>query len=114
MSQTMHKCNLCGSSELIPLIDFGSHPVVKHYLCDCSEVQPTWPVKLYFCEYCGLTQLVDSCPPDVLYDNYVTMSSWKFQPHVQHEINEILFEIKEKKIEIPDVVGPAPMHVNFI
>ena len=85
----MHKCNLCGGSDLIPLIDFGSHPVVKHYLLDQSEAQPTWPVKLYFCEQCGLAQLVDSCPPEVLYDNYVTLSSWKFQPHVQHEIDFI-------------------------
>lgn len=85
----MHKCNLCGSSELIPLIDFGKHPVAKHYLRDRSEVQPTWPVRLYFCEHCGLTQLADSCPPDVLYKNYVTLSSWKFQPHVQHEIDAI-------------------------
>lgn len=85
----MHKCNLCGSSELMPLIDFGNHPVAKHYLENSLEVQPTWPVRLYFCERCGLTQLVDSCPPDVLYKNYVTVSSWKFQPHVQHEIDAI-------------------------
>ena len=89
MSQLMHKCNLCGKSELLPLIDFGNHPVAKHYLENRSEAQPTWPVRLYFCEHCGLTQLVDSCPPDVLYKNYVTLSSWKFQPHVQHEIDVI-------------------------
>lgn len=85
----MHKCNLCGKSELLPLIDFGNHPVAKHYLENPSEAQPTWPVRLYFCEHCGLTQLIDSCPPDVLYENYVTVSSWKFQPHVQHEIDAI-------------------------
>ena len=33
---------------------------------------------------------------------------------LQHKINEILFEIKEKNLEIPDTVGPSPMHVNFI
>jgi len=42
-----------------------------------------------FCETCGLTQLADSCPPEILYDNYVTLSSWKFQPHVQLEIDLI-------------------------
>ena len=85
----MRKCNLCGSSELLPLIDFGDHPVAKRYLSDRLEMQPTWPIKLYFCKHCGLTQLVDSCPPDVLYENYVTLSSWKFQPHMQHEIDVI-------------------------
>ncbi len=85
----MHTCNLCGSSDLLSLIDFGHHPVAKHYLVNQSEEQSTWPVKLFFCEFCGLTQLVDSCPPEVLYDNYITLSSWKFQPHVQREIDII-------------------------
>ena len=85
----MHACNLCGGFDLLPLINFGSHPVEKHYLANQSDEQPTWPVRLFFCESCGLTQLVDSCPPEILYDNYVTLSSWKFQPHVQHEIDII-------------------------
>ena len=85
----MHSCHLCGGSDLLPLIDFGNHPVAKHYLVNRFGEQPTWPVRLFFCESCGLTQLVDSCPPEVLYDNYVTLSSWKFQPHVQHEIDII-------------------------
>lgn len=85
----MHTCNLCGSAGLTPMIDFGDHPVVKHYLSEGAEVRPTWPVRLHFCEQCGLTQLADSCPPEILYENYVTLSSWKFQPHVQHEIDVI-------------------------
>jgi 2-polyprenyl-3-methyl-5-hydroxy-6-metoxy-1,4-benzoquinol methylase len=85
----MHSCHLCGASDLMFLIDFGNHPVSKHYLADRFGEQPTWPVRLFFCETCGLTQLVGSCPPEVLYDNYVTLSSWKAQPQVRHEIDII-------------------------
>jgi len=81
-----HECNLCGSHALTELIDFGSHPVSKHYLESPAEQPPVWPVRLFFCETCGLTQLVDSCPPEILYANYVTISAWKFQPHVSHQI----------------------------
>jgi 2-polyprenyl-3-methyl-5-hydroxy-6-metoxy-1,4-benzoquinol methylase len=88
-SESAHSCNLCGGADLLPLIDFGSHPVAKHYLTERWSAQPTWPVRLFFCESCGLSQLVDSCPPEILYDNYVTLSSWKFQPHVQREIDLI-------------------------
>jgi 2-polyprenyl-3-methyl-5-hydroxy-6-metoxy-1,4-benzoquinol methylase len=84
-----HICNLCGSQALTELIDFGSHPVSKHYLAHPSDERPVWPVKLFFCESCGLTQLVDSCPPEILYANYVTLSAWKFQPHVSHQIDMI-------------------------
>jgi 2-polyprenyl-3-methyl-5-hydroxy-6-metoxy-1,4-benzoquinol methylase len=87
MEKVMDSCNLCRSPELTPLIDFGNQPIAKHYLSEPSEVGPTYPVQLYFCEHCGLTQLVNSCPPEILYDNYVTLSSWKFQPHVQHQID---------------------------
>jgi SAM-dependent methyltransferase len=83
----MPLCHLCGSAELSPLINFGDHPVSKHYLVERSDTQPDWPVKLFFCESCGLSQLVDSCPPEVIYDDYVTLSSWKFQPQVKHEID---------------------------
>ena len=85
----MSSCNLCGSNNLLPLIDFGEHPISKHYLAEQDNEQPNWPVKLYFCESCGLSQLHDSCPPEVIYDDYVTLSSWKFQPQVKHEIDTL-------------------------
>lgn len=85
----MHKCNLCGGLNLLPLINFGNQPVVKKYLDKRTDERPTWPMNLFFCESCGLTQLVDSCPPEVLYENYITLSMWKNQPHVQHEIDAL-------------------------
>jgi SAM-dependent methyltransferase len=85
----MPSCHLCGSPKLSSLIDFGRHPISKHYLNKKTDDKPAWSVKLFFCESCGLSQLIDSCPPEFLYDDYVTLSSWKPQPHVKHEI-EIL------------------------
>jgi SAM-dependent methyltransferase len=71
------------------LINFGDFPVCKHYSLIPFEVKPKWPVKLYVCNSCGLTQLKDSCPAEVLYENYVTLSSWKFQPHADYQIDII-------------------------
>ncbi|MEO8172126.1 MAG: methyltransferase domain-containing protein [Sediminibacterium sp.] len=59
----------------------------KHYLKTKEDTEATYPVHLYFCDDCGLTQLIGSAPPEVLYDNYVTLSGWKNQPHVQHSID---------------------------
>lgn len=83
-------CNICRSERLTLLIDFGDHPVSKHYLDTSEATPPVWPVRLYFCEDCGLTQLQNSCPPEVLYDNYVTLSSWKPQPHARVQIEKIV------------------------
>lgn len=82
-------CHLCGSKELQLLINFGNHPVAKHYLLSPEDIGLNWPVRLYCCESCGLTQLLGSCPPEVVYDDYVTLSSWKPQPQVNHEISTI-------------------------
>lgn len=83
-------CNLCTGTDLLPLVEFGNYPIMKHYLKDKNEVQPTFTMNLYVCNSCGLTQLVDSCPPELLYDNYVTLSSWKSQPQIQDEIDILL------------------------
>lgn len=84
----MHTCNLC-SSPIELMLDFGNFPICKHYSETIFEQKPTWPVRLYVCTGCGLTQLKDACPPEILYENYVTLSSWKFQPHADYQIDII-------------------------
>ena len=86
----MHSCNLCKSNDLLQLIKFGHFPIMKHYLKSKNESRPTFPMNLYICKSCGLTQLVDSCPSKLLYDNYVTLSSWKSQPQIQNEIDLLM------------------------
>ncbi len=87
--KNLYSCNLCSGTDLSALIEFGNYPIMKHYTKYRDEVQPVFPMNLYVCKSCGLTQLVDSCPPNLLYDNYVTLSSWKSQPQIPKEI-EIL------------------------
>jgi hypothetical protein len=55
-----------------------------------NNAEKKWPVRLYFCTSCGLSQLQESCPPEVLYDNYVTLSGWKPQAHLVHEVNYLI------------------------
>jgi len=82
-------CRLCGQAELLPLIDFGAHPFSHNYLPDPAAKEQVHPVKLSFCERCGLIQLVDPVSPDLLYTEYVCLSSWKFQPHIPRMIDLI-------------------------
>jgi 2-polyprenyl-3-methyl-5-hydroxy-6-metoxy-1,4-benzoquinol methylase len=88
--EKFYTCNLCCSSDLLELVHFGDYPIMKHYLKDKDQIQPVFPMNLQVCKSCGLTQLVDSCPPELLYDNYVTLSSWKSQPQIQDEINLLM------------------------
>ena len=78
----MNSCHLCGMQTLIPLLNFGEHPIAHNFLTSPSEEEYVHPVNLYYCESCGLIQLVDPIPPELLYTEYVCLSSWKAQPHL--------------------------------
>jgi len=85
----MHTCNLCGSKNLLPLINFGSHPISHHFLKDGQQDNYVHSVDLQFCEDCGLTQIVNPVPPEKFYTQLFALSSWKYQPHIPHEIDLI-------------------------
>jgi len=85
----MHICNLCGGNNLLPLINFGSHPISHHFLKENQQDDFSHTVDLQFCEDCGLTQIVDPVPPEKFYTQLFALSSWKNQPHIQHEIELI-------------------------
>lgn len=93
----MNSCNLCEGKQLYKLIDFGAHPIAHDYLKTPSNDEYVHPVTLYFCETCGHIQLINPIPPDLLYENYVCLSSWKHQPHIPRlaRIIEELNDIKK-------------------
>ncbi len=85
----MNTCNLCGSSNLLPLIHFGFHPISHHFLKKGQKDEYTHNVELQFCEDCGLTQIIDPIASEKFYTQLFALSSWKNQPHIQHEITLI-------------------------
>lgn len=78
----MDSCHLCGKCDLLPLIDFGKHPIAHRLLSDLSKEEYIHPVDLRLCENCGLIQLVNPISPEMLYTEYNSLSSWKPQPHM--------------------------------
>jgi SAM-dependent methyltransferase len=78
----MHSCRLCGQAPLTPLLDLGRHPIAHRFLNDPSAEEYTHPVCLNICEGCGFIQINDPVPSDMLYSEYVCLSSWKPQPHL--------------------------------
>ena len=73
-------CRACGEADLEPLLDLGQHPIAHRLLADKSQAEYLHPVKLFLCEKCGLVQLTDPIPPEMLYTNYNSLSSWKWHP----------------------------------
>jgi SAM-dependent methyltransferase len=82
-------CNLCGGAEVLGRIDFGRHPVAHHYLRSATDDAYTHPFILQVCGRCGHAFLADPIAPEVLYKNYITLSDWKYQPHIPRIIDLI-------------------------
>jgi len=96
-----HACHLCSESELLPLLEFGEHPIAHHFLTDLRQEEYVHAVTLNVCTNCGLIQLSDPVPAEMLYTEYVCLSSWKHQPHVQRMvslINELADITEESRI----------------
>ena len=83
----MNNCRLCDDKKIELLIDFGYQPVVHHLLNRNDDEHDVYPFQLGTCTKCSLTQLLQPISPQLLYENYFTISAWKLQPHVDRLID---------------------------
>jgi hypothetical protein len=65
----LEKCQVCGSSELELVLDVGHQPLCDSLLTTKALVNPeiTYPLRLFRCIRCTLTQLDYVVPGDVVY-----------------------------------------------
>jgi len=62
-------CRLCGSQELIPIVDLGHHPPSNAFLSASALSQPetSYPLRVVTCDLCGFSQLDYVVPARVLF-----------------------------------------------
>ncbi len=75
-------CRLCEKNDVRQIIDFGRQPIVHNLLRNPDDSYKLYPFRLGKCETCGFLQLMDCIPPEILYQDYFTLSGWKQQPHI--------------------------------
>lgn len=90
MQNVIHRrntCRGCDGNELDLFFSLAPTPIGDAYVtADKLNVsQPSYPIDLYMCGRCGLAQLTDVIDPDVLYGDYiyVTSSSTGLSEHFQ-------------------------------
>lgn len=85
------RCRVCGGAALTPIIDLGMQPIAHRLLTGPETGEYRHRLALHACPFCGLSQICDPIPPEVLYGDYnYCFSSWKPQPHTSDEIATIL------------------------
>ena len=73
------KCRYCGKKEIYEFIDLGQQPLANDYLtaANLNKGQYHLPLKVGFCETCGLVQVIDyELPDNIFNENYKYFSSY--------------------------------------
>ena len=86
------KCRLCENNTNVEILNFGNKPIVHHLIKDINVTYKKFPFILGLCESCNFLSLLKPIDPTILYENYFTVSDWKFQPHTMRLI-EIMSQI---------------------
>lgn len=64
-------CRSCGAQSLEPVLDLGPMPLSDRLVTDAmlaSEDEPRFPLEVAFCRECALVQILETVPPEVLFD----------------------------------------------
>ncbi|MEK6942393.1 MAG: SAM-dependent methyltransferase, partial [archaeon] len=70
-------CRVCGGKSLEKVISLGKTPPANAFLKkeELGQKEDFFPLKVFFCKNCSFAQLIDIVSPELLFKNYVYVSS---------------------------------------
>jgi NDP-4-keto-2,6-dideoxyhexose 3-C-methyltransferase len=102
MNKKIIECRLCSSAELTPVVSFGNQ-YLTNFVDKKDTKLPRCPLKLVYCENCGLTQLTHTFERDDIYRNYWYYSG--INETMRKELEGITLKAKSLvKLEDDDIV----------
>lgn len=83
----MPDCRLCHGTRLELAADFGNMPIAHRMPASADGPEDLFPFQLLVCSDCGLLQIAQPIPPELLYADFnYNFSSWKHEPHQPDEL----------------------------
>lgn len=70
------KCRICKNKKLEKILDLGEMPLANAFL-DKNQIdqkENLYPLRVIWCKSCGLLQIDEIVPPEILFRNYVYVS----------------------------------------
>lgn len=93
-------CRVCEGGDLVKVLSFGATPPANAFVRqeDLSKPENSFPLECYYCKSCSFVQLLDIVSPELLFKNYVYVSSTSpvFVAHFDHFAETIC-----KRFELP-------------
>jgi len=77
LSKKTGACRVCKNKALTPVLSLGQTPPANAFLKQnqLKKPEPNFPLNLQFCRACSFVQLSDVVSPELLFRNYVYVSS---------------------------------------
>ena len=96
-------CRGCESTKLVEFINLGNMALAGGFLpnIEAAKEEKNYPLPVHICKDCGLIQILEVVPQDILFKNY-SFSSSTIQPLVTHFANYA--DWLKKKLEPKSVV----------
>jgi SAM-dependent methyltransferase len=71
------RCRICDTTLPAPFLDLGTMPLANSFLNAAADAadEPRFPLAVAACPHCGLAQLTYVVPAEVLYRDYIYVSS---------------------------------------
>lgn len=90
-------CRICQSKDLLLYIDLGLHPPSNSFIrSEDVPLEQKFPLRVYFCQNCGLSQLLDVVSARDIFDEYIYLSSSSkaLRNHYQEMVDYTLSNFK--------------------
>jgi len=89
------RCFICSNTNLKLIIDLGKHPPPLNFLTNThirSRKERLFPLKLFYCEKCGLCQLDNAINPELMFKEYTYTSgiSVDFRNHLNSLVKTLV------------------------
>ncbi len=100
------KCRICSNKNLEKFLSLGESPLANNFLKkeDLEKGEPKFPLELVFCSTCNLVQLSYVVDPELMFKNYVYVSSTSntFRHHFTKMAEDITkdFHLDEKSLAV--------------
>jgi len=95
--KTISSCRSCKGSNLIPYLDLGITPLANGLIKpeNINTNEPEFPLVVYYCKDCSLSQLSVVVNPEILFRDYFYMSSISntFRIHcsaIAHDLKDVM------------------------
>ncbi len=102
-------CRLCGSKALERFLVLGPQPLANSFLkpADADKDEPFFPLDVYLCGGCGLVQLRDVVSPEIMFKDYVYVSSTSpvFVAHFEKFAQDVWKALGLKKGDVAVDIG---------